>query len=73
MSKEEKIEMEGVVVEALKGLKFKVRLDGNNHELVCTMSGKMKTNNIRILPNDRVTVQISPYDLSKGIISWRYK
>lgn len=73
MANSDKIEMEGVVIENLKGTKFKVKLIDNNHELVCTLGGKLRMNNIRVLPNDKVTVQISPYDLSKGIIIWRTK
>lgn len=73
MSNSDKIEMEGIVVENLKGAKFNVKLIDNNLELICTLGGKLRMNNIRVLPNDKVTVQISPYDLSKGIIVWRTK
>lgn len=73
MSRADKIEMEGVVIDTLKGLKFKVKLDGNNKEITCTMGGRLKINNIRVLNGDKVTVEISPYDLERGIITWRHK
>ena len=73
MANNDKIEMEGVVIDNLKGAKFKVRLIDNDHELICTLGGKLRMHNIRVLQNDKVTVQISPYDLSKGIITWRTK
>ena len=69
---EEKIEMEGVVVEALPGTQFKVRLD-NDHEVLAYLSGKMRKYYIRILLGDRVKVKMSPYDLSRGRIVYRYK
>jgi len=72
MAKEDIIEMSGEVVEKLPNAMFKVRLD-NGHELLCTISGKMRKYYIRILPGDRVTVEISPYDLSRGRISYREK
>jgi len=72
MAKEDIIEMTGEVIEKLPNAMFKVRLD-NGHELLCTISGKMRKYYIRILPGDRVTVEISPYDLTRGRISYREK
>ncbi len=72
MAKEDIIEMSGEVVEKLPNAMFKVKLE-NGHELLCTISGKMRKYYIRILPGDRVTVEISPYDLSRGRISYREK
>lgn len=66
------IEQEGVVTEALANAMFKVELD-NGLNILCHISGKMRMNYIRILPGDRVKVEMSPYDLSKGRISFRYK
>lgn len=71
MAKEEKIEVDGEVVDALPNAMFRVRLE-NNHEIVAHISGKMRMNYIRILPGDRVTVDISPYDLTKGRITYRH-
>ena len=71
MAKEEKIQFEGEVLDALPNAMFKVRLE-NNHEIVAVISGKMRMNYIRILPGDKVTVDISPYDLSKGRITYRH-
>ena len=70
--KEEKIEVEGTVVEALPGTQFKVELD-NGHEVLAYLSGKMRKYYIRILLGDRVRVEISPYDLTRGRITYRYK
>ena len=72
MAKEDIIEMAGEVVEKLPNAMFKVKLE-NNHEVLCTISGKMRKNYIRILPGDKVKVDISPYDLSRGRISYREK
>ena len=72
MAKEDIIEMPGEVVEKLPNAMFKVKLE-NDHELLCTISGKMRKYYIRILPGDKVTVEISPYDLSRGRISYREK
>lgn len=69
----DKIEMEGIVTKVLPGTKFIVTLCENGMELNCTISGKLRKNYIRILLNDKVTVQISPYDLTRGIITWRTK
>jgi translation initiation factor IF-1 len=72
MAKEDIIEMSGEVVEKLPNAMFRVKLE-NGHEVLCTISGKMRKFYIRILPGDKVTVEISPYDLSRGRISYREK
>jgi translation initiation factor IF-1 len=72
MPKEDLIELEGAVVELLPDARFRVQLD-NGHETLAYSSGKMKKNRIRILAGDRVTVEMTPYDLSKGRISYRHK
>lgn len=64
--------VDGVVEEAQPNAVFKVRLE-NGHEVLAHISGKMRMRFIRILPGDRVTVELSPYDLSRGRITWRYK
>ncbi len=69
--KEEKTEMEGTVIEALPGTQFRVELD-NGHEVLAYLSGKMRKYYIRILLGDRVRVEISPYDLTRGRITYRY-
>lgn len=71
MAKEEKIQIEGEVIDALPNAMFRVRLE-NKHEMVAHISGKMRMHYIRILPGDRVTVEISPYDLTKGRITYRH-
>ncbi|MFT3778681.1 MAG: translation initiation factor IF-1 [Ottowia sp.] len=71
MAKEELIEMQGIVNEVLPDTRFRVTLD-NGHELVAYSAGKMKKNRIRILAGDRVSLELSPYDLSKGRISFRH-
>ena len=71
MAKEELIEMQGVVNEVLPDSRFRVTLD-NGHELIAYSAGKMKKNHIRILAGDRVTLELSPYDLSKGRINFRH-
>lgn len=71
MAKEEKIELEGTVIDALKGSKFLVKLNDNGAEVTCTISGRIRQNNIRILRGDNVKVSISPYSLQTGIIIWR--
>ncbi|HEX8889302.1 MAG TPA: translation initiation factor IF-1 [Pyrinomonadaceae bacterium] len=73
MSKEDLIPAEGVVVDKLPNAFFRVRLDGTAHVVLAQISGKMRKNFIRILAGDRVTVEMSPYDLSKGRITYRYK
>ena len=70
--KEEAIEIEGEVVEALPNTMFRVRLD-NEHEVLAHISGKMRMHYIRILPGDRVKVELSPYDLHRGRITYRFK
>ena len=73
MAKEEKIQVEGEVVDALPNAMFRVRLEtASKPEIVAHISGKMRMNYIRILPGDRVTVDISPYDLTKGRITYRH-
>ncbi len=73
MAKEnDKIQMEGTVIEALPGTQFRVKLD-NGHVLLAYLSGKMRKYYIRILLGDRVRVEISPYDLNRGRIVYRYK
>ena len=72
MSKADVIEIEGVVVEKLPNALFKVELE-NKHIVLATISGKLRMNYIRILPGDKVTMEMSPYDLSKGRIIWRDK
>jgi translation initiation factor IF-1 len=73
MAKEEgKVNVEGLVVEALPGTQFKVRLD-NGHEVLAYLSGKMRKYYIRILLGDRVRVEMSPYDLTRGRIVYRYR
>ena len=72
MSKADVIELEGVVVEALPNANFQVEL-ANGHRVLAHISGKLRTNFIRILPGDKVKVEMTPYDLSKGRISFRYK
>lgn len=70
--KEDKIETEGTVIEALPGTQFRVRLD-NGHEILAYLSGKMRKYYIRILLGDRVRVELSSYDLTRGRIVYRYK
>ena len=72
MSKEDMIELEGVVVEAMPNAMFQVEIPGG-HKILAHISGKLRMNYIRILPGDKVTVEMSPYDLSKGRITWRSK
>ena len=72
MSKEDVIELEGTVVEALPNTMFQVEL-ANGHRILAHISGKLRTNYIRIVPGDDVKVEMSPYDLTKGRITWRTK
>ena len=72
MGKKDKIEVEGKVTEVLKGSDYLVEL-GNGHTVKAYVSGKMRMNMIRILPGDKVTIEMSPYDLTKGRIIWRDK
>ena len=73
MSKKDAIEFEGTVVEKLPNAMFLVELMENKHQVLCHLSGKLRVNFIKILPGDRVTIVMSPYDLSKGRIIWRAK
>lgn len=66
------IEVKGVVSDALPNAKFKVKLE-NGHEILAHLSGKLRMNYIRIMPGDSVTIELSPYDLTKGRITWRGK
>ena len=72
MGKEDAIELEGTVVEPLPNAMFKVELE-NGHVVLAHISGKMRMHYIRILPGDKVTVELSPYDLNRGRITYRYK
>ena len=72
MAKEDMIELEGVVVEAMPNAMFQVEIPGG-HKILAHISGKLRMNYIRILPGDKVTVEMSPYDLTKGRITWRSK
>ena len=72
MAKEDVIEVEGTVVEALPNAMFLVELE-NSHKVLAHISGKLRMNFIRILPGDKVTIELSPYDLTRGRITWRAK
>lgn len=72
MSKTDVVEIEGTVVEKLPNAMFRVKLE-NEHEVLAHISGKLRMNFIRILPGDKVTLELSPYDLTKGRIIWRDK
>ncbi|WP_028273296.1 translation initiation factor IF-1 [Atopococcus tabaci] len=72
MAKDDVIEIEGTVLETLPNAMFKVELE-NGHEILAHVSGKIRMNYIRILPGDKVTVEMSPYDLSRGRITYRFK
>ena len=72
MSKDDMLELEGVVLEALPNAMFNVELP-NGHKILAHISGKLRMNFIRILPGDKVTVEMSPYDLTRGRITWRAK
>ena len=72
MAKEEGISVEGVVIESLPNAMFRVELE-NGHVVLAHVSGKMRMHFIRILPGDKVTVELSPYDLTRGRITYRYK
>ena len=69
---EEKIEVEGEITEALPSTMFRVRIDGG-HDVLATISGKMRKHYIRLLPGDRVKVELTPYDLTRGRITYRYR
>jgi translation initiation factor IF-1 len=72
MAKQDLIKQDGIIVEALSNAMFKVKLE-NGHEILATISGKMRMHYIRILPGDKVGVEMSPYDLTRGRIIFRYK
>ncbi len=72
MAKEETIKMDGTIIETLPNATFSVELEGG-HRVLAHISGKMRMHYIRILPGDKVTVELSPYDLSRGRITYRYK
>ena len=72
MAKQDVIELEGTVLDTLPNAMFKVELE-NGHEILDHVSGKIRMNYIRILPGDKVTVEMSPYDLTRGRITYRYK
>lgn len=72
MSKNDVIEVEGVIIEKLPNATFRVQLE-NGHEIIGHISGKLRMNYIKILPGDKVTLELSPYDLTKGRIVWRAK
>jgi translation initiation factor IF-1 len=72
-TKEEKIEVEGEIVEALPSTMFRVQIDDMPNTVLATISGKMRKNYIRILPGDRVKVELSPYDLTRGRITFRHR
>ncbi|SFB68140.1 bacterial translation initiation factor 1 (bIF-1) [Brevinema andersonii] len=72
MDKEDVIKIDGIVLEQLPGAMFKVKLE-NKQQILAHISGKMRINYIKILPGDKVSIELSPYDLSKGRIVYRYK
>ncbi|MEZ5001940.1 MAG: translation initiation factor IF-1 [Chitinophagales bacterium] len=72
MAKQELLKLDGTITEALSNAMFRVKLE-NEHEIVATISGKMRMHYIKILPGDKVSVEMSPYDLSRGRITFRYK
>lgn len=73
MAKEELLEFEGEVIELLPNATFRVRLVGNDHEIIAHAAGRMRKNRIRVLAGDKVTVEMTPYDLTKGRITYRFK
>jgi translation initiation factor IF-1 len=72
MSKDDVVELQGTVIEALPNAMFQVELE-NGHKILAHISGKLRMNFIRILPGDKVTIELSPYDLTRGRITWREK
>jgi len=70
VERQDKIELSGTVVDALPGTWFKVKVD-TGHEVLATLSGRLRQNHIHVLPGDQVTVEVSPYDMTRGRISWR--
>jgi translation initiation factor IF-1 len=73
LAKEDLLEFEGEVVELLPNATFRVRLLANDHEIIAHTAGRMRKNRIRVLAGDKVTVEMTPYDLSKGRITYRFK
>ena len=73
MSKQDVIEVEGTILESLPNAMFQVKLEKNGHVILAHISGKIRMNFIKILPGDRVTVELTPYDLSRGRITYRFK
>lgn len=71
MAKESAMKMEGVVLEALGNARFKVKIENSEHELIAYIGGKLRQHDIKVIPGDRVTMEVSPYDLSKGRIMYR--
>ena len=69
--RQDKIELNGTVIDALPGTWFKIKIDGGQQEVLATLSGKLRQNHIHVLPGDQVTVEVSPYDLSRGRVTWR--
>ena len=72
MAKDDVLEVEGTVIETLPNANFKVELE-NGHQILAHISGKLRMNFIKILPGDKVTIEMSPYDLTRGRITWRSK
>ena len=72
MTKEDAIEVEGTVIEPLPNAMFRVEMD-NGHKILAHVAGKMRLHHIRILPGDKVTIQLSPYDLTRGRITYRFR
>ena len=72
MSKDDVVELQGIVIESLPNAMFQVELE-NGHRVLAHISGKLRMNFIRILPGDKVTIELSPYDLTRGRITWRAK
>lgn len=72
MAKDDVLEVEGTVIETLPNANFKVELE-NGHQVLAHISGKLRMNYIKILPGDKVTMEVSPYDLTRGRITWRSK
>jgi translation initiation factor IF-1 len=73
MPKEDAIEVNATVIETLPNAMFRVEVEGSKHQVLAHVSGKMRKNFIRILPGDKVVVELSPYDLTRGRITYRYK
>jgi translation initiation factor IF-1 len=73
LAKEELLEFDGEVIELLPNATFRVKLDGNDHEIIAHTAGRMRKNRIRVLAGDKVTVEMTPYDLTKGRITYRFK